>query len=336
MRAFNRTNESSTSTHRNKAKSACSYCGDVDHQVTKCPHAKSDWAMFQAFTIPCSDADNWTNNPKAKVAGQRYNSQSYNARWFKDPSGWSKWYVACEKAVGKIKKAEQREANRANAKAKGKRATKCGFCGGVGHNRRDCPEMQALNKRFITANNHWRQRLYDYFVEELGLGNGALIKVTTQSGWQSPKVETVGIVTSINWDELNMFCYTERDKRGWRGTYGKHVHENLGAPLGIRVIVDGKEDWLKWTAKQTPNGNTTNIINDEHGRPLVDQFPYSWSAPQYHSMVSPTETPLSNEWLTQGQAECVEFITKKYSLQKLKDWQAISLLESYEKRYNLK
>ena len=53
--------------------------------------------------------------------------------------------------------------------------------------------------------------------------------------------------------------------------------------------------------------------------------------------VSPTETPLSEEWLTQGQAECVEFITKKYSLAKLKDGKAaISLLESYEPRYKLK
>ena len=48
------------------------------------------------------------------------------------------------------------------------------------------------------------------------------------------------------------------------------------------------------------------------------------------------KTPLSDEWLTQGQAECVEFITKKYSLKKLKDWQAISLLESYERKHGLR
>jgi hypothetical protein len=336
MRAFNNSNNSpSSSGGYGKAKSACSYCGDVDHQVTSCPHVKSDWAMFQSFTIPCSDPDNWTNNPKAKVAGQRWNSQANNARWFKDPSGWSKWYAQCEKAHAKMVKAEQRQAQKSKAKSTGKKAKSCGFCGGVGHNRRDCPEMQALNKRLIRANNHWRQRLYRYFVEELGLGNGALINVTKKYRWNQPNTNHVAIVSSINWDELNMFCYTEVDKRGWRHNK-KRVHENLCAPLGIRVIVDGKEEWMTWTQSTGSNGSSVNIVHDEHGRPLVDQFPYSWSAPEYHSMVSPTETPLSEEWLTQGQAECVEFITKKYSLAKLKEWQAISLLESYEQRYNLK
>ena len=336
MRAFNKANNSTTVDHRTRSTSSCSYCGDPDHQVTSCPHVKSDWAMFQAFTIPCSDPDNWTNNPKAPLAGQnRWSTQRATAGWFKDPSGWSKWYHQCEKAIGKIKAKEQRDAIKSKAKSKGKRAKSCGFCGGIGHNRRDCPEMQALNKRFIAANNHWRQRLYNYFVDELGLGNGALVKVKQGGGWNQPKTEHVGIVTSINWDELNMFCYTESNSRGWRHS-NKRVHENLQAPLAIRVIVDGKEDWLKWTATTGSNGGTQNIVNDEHGRPLADQFPHSWSAPEYHSMVSPTETPLSEEWLTQGQAECVEFITKKYSLAKLKDWQAISLLESYERKYNLK
>jgi hypothetical protein len=335
MRAFNQSNNSSTSTRRSRSTSSCSYCGDVDHQVTSCPHVETDWAMFQAFNIPCSDPDNWTNNPKAKATGQNsWSTQASTARWFKDPSGWSKWYRQCEKAFEKMQAKKLRDAKKANSGTT-KRAKTCGFCGGVGHNRRDCAEMQALNKRFIRANNHWRQRLYNYFVEELGLGNGALVKVTKTNGWNQPRSEHVGIVTSINWDELNMFCYTESSSRGWRHSK-KRVHENLQAPLAIRVIVDGKEDWLKWTATTGTNGGTHNIVNDEHGRPLADTYPYSWSSPEYHSMVSPTETPLSEEWLTQGQSECVEFITKKYSLKKLKDWEALSLLESYEQKYNLK
>ena len=159
--------------------------------------------------------------------------------------------------------------------------------------------------------------------------------MTKTNGWNQPNTTHVAIVSSINWDELNMFCYTEVSQRGWRHKQ-KRVHENLCAPMGIKVVVDGQEQWMSWTQTTSTNGGTVNIVNDEHGRPLVDQFPYSWSTPQYHSMVSPTETPLSEEWLTQGQAECVEFITKKYSLAKLKDWQAISLLESYEKRHKLK
>lgn len=334
MRAYNNSTNSTNGTGSRRSTSSCSYCGDVDHQVTSCPHVKADWAMFQAFNIPCSDPDNWTNNPKAQATGQRsWGSQQSTAHWFKQPSGWSKWYAQCEKAYDKIKAKEQRDAKKVKAKSTGKRAKTCGFCGGVGHNRRDCPEMQALNKRLIKANNHWRQRLYDHFVKELGLGNGALVKVEKKGGWKEPNTEHVGIISSINWDELNMFCYTESNKRGWRQKNGR-VHENLQAPLAIKVIVDGKEQFLEWTVQHSTNG-TTKIIHDHKGNPLADVFPYGWSNPSFKSVMSPTKTPLSEEWLTQGQAECVEFITKKYSLAKLKDWQAISLLESYENKYNL-
>ena len=292
--------------------------------------------MFQAFNIPCSDPDNWTNNPKAPVAGQsHWSTQQTTARWFKEPSGWSKWYLQCEKAFEKMQAKKQRDAIKSKAKSQGKRAKSCGFCGGVGHNRRDCPEMQALNKRLIKANNHWRQRFYRHFVEELGLGEGALIKVTQNGGWQRPMTEHVAIVSSINWDELNMFCYTETDCRGWRHKSGR-VHENLQAPLAIKVVVDGKEEWMKWNKTTGSNGSTVNIMKDKGGVPLVDQFPYSWSSTEFYSVMSPTKTPLSDEWLTQGQAECVEFITKKYSLEKLKEWQAISLLESYERKHGLR
>ena len=138
MRAFNKANNSTTVDRYTRSTSSCSYCNDPDHQVTSCPHVKSDWAMFQAFTIPCSDPANWTNNPKAKAAGQNnWGNQQHTARWFKDPSGWSKWYHQCEKAIGKIKAKEQRDAIKSKAKTQGKRAKSCGFCGGVAHPDRD-------------------------------------------------------------------------------------------------------------------------------------------------------------------------------------------------------
>ena len=331
MKAFNNSNNSPTSSSGySKAKSACSYCGDVDHQVTKCPNAVTDWAYFQRFEIPCMDSANWTNNPKGKTQGQRWNSQVNNARWFKDPSGWSKWYFACEKAVKKIEAYELREALKAK-QPKTKRAKSCGFCGGVGHNRRDCAEMTALNERLIRANAHWRQRLYDYFVKELGLGNGALVKVRKNGRWQEPQTEHIGIITSINWEELNMFCYTEGDKRRWSSS----VHEHLRAPLQIKAVIDGNETQIQW-AQTSSNHNHVRMISDTHGRPLVDNWDYNWNCADFVSVVSPTETPLSEEWLTQGQQECVQFITKKYSLAKLESWKAIEILENYEKRYNLK
>ena len=142
--------------------------------------------------------------------------------------------------------------------------------------------------------------------------------------------EHVGIITSINWNELNMFCYTEGDKRNWRNS----VHENLKSPMQIKAVVDGSEKSIQWKQQQQ-NHNHFRMVTDTHGRPLVDNWTHDWGALDFVSVVSPTETPLSEEWLTQGQAECVEFITKKYSLAKLTEWKAIEILENYEKRYNL-
>ena len=330
MRAYNNSTNSPNGNRNSRSSSSCSYCGDVEHQVTSCPHVKTDWAYFQRCEIPCMDPANWTNAPKPAAQGQRWNAQDRVARWWKDPSGWSKWYFACEKAVGKIEAYELRQAKKANL-PKTKRAKSCGFCGGIGHNRRDCAEMTALNERLIKANAHWRQRLYDYFVKELGLGNGALVKVQKNGGWQQPKSSHVGIITSINWDELNMFCYTEGDKRRWSSS----VHDHLKAPVQIDAIIDGNKTQIQW-AQRSGNQNHVRMVCDTHGRPLVDNWSYNWQCAEFVSVVSPTETPLSEEWLTQGQQECVQFITKKYSLSKLTEWKAIEILENYEKRYNLK
>ena len=331
MRAFNQSQDSSSSTGTRRAKSSCSYCCDPDHQVTSCPHVKSDWAMFQSYNIPCSDPNNWTNNPIPVPQGQRsWGTQESTARWFRDPTGWSKWHAECAKAFDKIKAKELRDAQKANTKSTGKRVKSCGFCGGKGHTRRDCPEMTALNNRLIRANNHWRQRLYKTFVEELGLGEGALVKVTEETGsWQNRQtVEHVAIVTSINWDQLNMFSYVDLNSSNWRN----RVHENLQAPLLIKVQVNGQERTMCWSDR---SGSNYPTVLDVHGRHLVDVFPSTYRAVKFKSVMSPTETPLSEDWLTQGQAECVEFITKRYSYDKLEQWKGIDVLEKYEKRFSL-
>jgi len=285
--------------------------------------------MFQAFNIPCSDPNNWVHSPKPPESNQNqyWNNQQAVARHYKNPSGWSTWYAECEKALGKIQAAEQRAAK---AKDKTKRVKTCGFCGGTGHNRRDCPEMAALNERIIKANAHWRQRLYTHMVENLGLCEGALVKVKVESGhWNNRKVEQkIGLVTSINWSELNMFSYVEKNARNWRNS----VHDNLQAPMVIKAHIEGEDRTILWPSP--PNRNA-GLICDAQGEPLVDVFPYNYNAPTFASVVSPSETPLSAEWLTQGQAECVEFVTKRYSLEKLTKWNAISLLENYEQKWGL-
>ena len=331
MRVFNQANNSSSSSSNRRNTPSCSYCNDVEHQVTSCPHVKSDWAMFQLFEIPCVDPSNWTNHPKPPESGQGqyWNNQTTTARHYKDPSGWSKWYAACEKALGKIQAKEERDAQKAKAKSQGKKAKSCGFCGGAGHNRRDCSEMTALNNRIIAANNHWRQRLYDTFVLEMGLGEGALIEVTEEVGsWVNrSKQKSVGIVTSINWNELNMFCFSDKTNRAWR----TQLDDKIQAPVVIKAQVGDRE--------RTVIFKTTNkhhrVVNDTHGRPLIDCFHGLYNSVEFEKVVSPTETPLPDTWLTEGQSDAVQFVTKRYSLEKLTKWNVIDVLEKYEQRHNL-
>jgi len=39
--------------------------------------------------------------------------------------------------------------------------------------------------------------------------------------------------------------------------------------------------------------------------------------------------------LTEGQSDAVQFVTKRYSLEKLTKWNVIDVLEKYEQRHNL-
>ena len=329
MRAFNNS-QNTTSNGRTRSKSSCSYCRDEDHQVIDCPHVKSDWALFKAKVLPHSVASNWTNNPVSNSNGQRHwTTQSATANWYKCPTGWSKWYAECEKAHIKVIKADERKAM---VSTKTKRATKCGFCGSTDHNRRACPSMDALNKRIIKANAHWRRRFYDRIVEDLGLGNGALVKVLKKTGsWNSGQsTEYVGIITSINFDEVNMFSYAEQASNNW----GSRLDHKFQSPVIIKAIVDGVEGHVT-LAPINPQSNYPSF-NDEHGRPLVDVFSSGWGAGHFKEVISPTKQPLSDEWVSGGQEECVQFITKKYSLEKLKKQNVIATLENYEKRFNLR
>ena len=66
--------------------------------------------------------------------------------------------------------------------------------------------MTAMLDRLVSANQKWRQRFYDKFVTDLGLSVGAVVKVKQERSWNTDEKELIGIITSINWDELSMFC----------------------------------------------------------------------------------------------------------------------------------
>ena len=320
MQVYNNSQDGSTKS--GNSTPSCSYCRDPQHRATDCPHVAGDWAMFQNFQIPCSDPNNWTNNPTADNTGQRsWNTQANTARWFAQPDGWSKWYAHCKNAFHKQQQARARQTRAGTTR----RASKCGFCGSLHHNRRNCTEMTAYTDRIIKANQVWRQRFYDRFVTDLGLSVGAVTKVKVSGGWNQPETEKIGVITSVNWDELSLFCFTDEDGRGW----STRLNEKFRQYLKVTINVDGDIKTLSFK-KSSPRSHRgwATILFDEHGG-LVDQFS-GWHTASYIETIARSETPLDQDWVNQGHEECAKFVTKKYSKEKLDDWNVTSVLNKTE------
>ena len=317
MRIYNNSQDGNTPSG-NSAPS-CSYCRDESHRATDCPHIDSDWAHFQNFTIPCSDPNNWTNNPVQPSGNQRaWNQQANQARWWKDPSGWSKWHLACSNAKAKKDAAL---AKRAKAKARGKTRTvsKCGFCGSIDHNRRKCLEMEQFIERAIQANREWRRQFYDEFVGRLGLSEGALIQ-TTKKHWNGDNNLETGIVTSINWDELHFGC-----DRNYKQTnrWADSLHDSLSQRITITYIADGK------TKRTTVEGDLAKTL----GLGTLISSRSSWTSVDTITILSPSEKLQSDEWIDQGHEDAVRFACKKRSYEQLKEQGFVGLVDKWFEKY---
>ena len=308
--------DSNTNSRNGRPKRSCSYCGKPDHVVTDCPHAVNDWAYFQRFEIPLKQANHWTINARTGWNGVKVD------HWYRQPREWGKWFIECEKAMDKINKAKAK----AKVKASGKRtASKCGFCGSTDHNRRQCPAMDQFKRRLLEANQQWRQRFYDKLVGDLGLSVGAVVNVKVPTRWNEPAEEKIGIVESINWDQLSMFCYTLQEN-GWR----QRLRDEFRQPLEVMVNVDGTSRKLKFGGSKTNSyGHTEYILEDDFGI-LVDYWGWSRSEATFVSTIARSETPLDEEWVNEGHEDAMDFLIKKYSMEKLKGWGVQDLLNKVE------
>lgn len=314
MQIYN--NQDSNTKSNGTSKRSCSYCGNSDHVVTDCPNAVNDWAYFQRFEIPLKQGqDHWTIGSRIDWRGNKAD------HWFRSPREWGRWFLECEKAIDKISKAKAKAKN----KQAGKRsASKCGFCGSTHHNRRQCPAMEQFKQRLLLANQGWRQRFYDKLVGELGLSVGAVVNVKISRGWREPDEEKIGIIESINWDQLSMFCYG-LGEAGWRS----RLRDEFRQPLEVMVNVEGESRKLKFGGEQNHYGHTEYILKDDFGT-LADYWGWRRNEASFVSTIARSETPLDEEWVNQGHEDAMDFLIKKYSMEKLKGWGVQNLLIKVE------
>ena len=308
MKVFN--NSQKQKANNTPSTRRCGYCGIGGHVQTECENAISDWAFWSRYEVPLKDPRCWVMDTNG----------AYNhGRWYQQPAEWGKWYLSCEKAITKIKAKQD-----LSKKGVSRRTSKCGFCGDTEHNRRACPEMDTLLDRFVLANQKWRQRFYDRLVADLGLSVGAVVKCSTQKRYNHPSEEVIGIVTSINWNELSMFCHTNSSSGRW----AHRLEDKFRQMLTVKVKVGGKTTTMTFNDLKSDRSSHV-MLTCTKGEPLADT--YSWNAITYISTIARSETPLDKEWVEEARRDSLVFLVKKYSMESLEKWNVIRLLEIQEK-----
>tara|TARA_B100000161_G_scaffold261810_1_gene230684 strand:- start:816 stop:1685 length:870 start_codon:yes stop_codon:yes gene_type:complete len=258
----------------NQRTSSCSYCGDTNHRVTDCPHAERDWTSLKQGIIPLSSV-----TPKS---------------WYKSPKYWSDWYKQAETAVSKI------EAARERAKQKRKPSTtprSCGFCGSTDHTRRNCTYMQDFIAKCEKANANWRRVAYGWLVDN-GLYVGSAIKVRERS-WSTPKPEQIGLVTSINLDELSVM--TAFNLGGYYGPVA-----NYRQPITVTANVAGANVTL----------SIQNIVGPK--TPIAKRAADCYTRHDYVSKMTSNAEPLDESWVT-SYKQAWTWLAKKRSYEWLQD-----------------
>ena len=284
-----------------RRKSKCSYCRAEGHNATECPRVAEDYAYF-------------TKSPPVIPIG--ISTTPNTCSWFKNPKYWGEWYQKCKDAYAKQEVAKKKASSSRTGVARS--APKCGFCGSKDHNRRNCDVMERYTADAIAANRNWRRAFYKKFVQEMGISEGALLNVALKQGYGNPEKEAIAVVTAVNWDELSLFCASHQ-----AGHYC-YRDENYKQYLKVTVQIGNDTAILQFGQNgidyPIPNTNTKkNLVKFSAQR-------YSWGSPDFVSVLSPSETPIGEEWIEEGHAKAMAFLTKKRSKAKLDEASVTDLI----------
>ena len=272
-----------------RSKSRCSYCRSEDHNATQCPHVAEDYTHWQNYEVPLKDPNCWVRNSTG------YHGRSH---WFINPRYWGEWYQHCiqqkakqEAAAKRVKTARKRSGER-----------KCGFCGETGHTRRTCGKIPAFLEKVNKANQAYRRHLYNNLVVEHGISVGAVVQIKERTynynTGQGEEDHGIGIVTDITFETTNIF--SDYSTRSWN----RQVHSDLKTPLYATVLIDGRNRKI----------HLMPSINKD-ASPFIGYNPNARYSPYISAVVSPSPTPLDEEWVRDGYSEAFEFLVKKKSLE---------------------
>jgi len=166
----------------------------------------------------------------------------------------------------------------------------------------------------IKANRNWRRTFYNIFVEQMGISEGALLNIKERAAWnESDHKEIIGIVTAVNWDELSLFCASG-------GNNGRHIYRDEAYRQDLIVTVQVGTDTQTITFEKGISDGARSLVKYSHSR---------WRAPHFVSVLSPSATPLGDEWIEEGHAKAMAFLTKKRSKAKLDEAKVTDLINQW-------
>jgi len=168
---------------------------------------------------------------------------------------------------------------------------KCGYCGGTGHNRRDCVSMKADKDLLIKANKVWR-RLYAQISVEMGFAPASLIKYRERDtyNYNTGKYETkegLYLIGSELPSNLSVFAIA--------GDY------NLRQDIKIPAVGRDRSMSLR------------DFIGNSGCRNALSGNGYWWGNDQEHiEIITKSTYQFTEEWIN-GDCDDILFVLKKWN-----------------------
>lgn len=283
--------------HRNnQSQNHCSYCREPGHNASSCPHVASDWAFWSRMEVPLKDPNHWTHSTHQRGGMARH--------WYLLPRYWSEWYTACEAAMTK-----QLAANERKRQPSTRRQSKCGFCGGLDHNRRKCAELLVFRQKANVANQAFRRFIYDEMVTKNGLSAGALVEVSYNQLGREIKTVSLGVCTvvGINWDNISI---TSDYK--WRSP--DNVSTELMGDIKLKYVTGSGEmrEMSLWPYSLV--GQPSRRVN---------------FIPWIEQVISPSPMPLDEAWVKDGKQDAYDWLSSKRSLEWLRSKKIVALVDKW-------
>ena len=269
-----------------KRQQHCGYCRQPGHNRIECPEVAKDWAWWKDYTVPPFSANIWKNR--------------------NHPDSWKQWYIDCRDTYEK-QQAKKEKASTPVVRS----APKCGFCGGTGHNRRNCLEMAAFVDLCKKANHNYRKKIHQILVKELGIDIGAAIAVELRS-WSGKSESNIGIITEINWDQINVFTAYQKDYDA-NNIYGQDINVKAMVDNQVRTIM------IKTYVEERNQG--LDLIKRESG----------YHSYHLSSVLGKSEYPLPEDWVT-SYDDAWTFLTKKRSYERLRTDGVVAHIKKWAKQ----